>query len=486
MNYEDERAGLPEWQMSTDLTGHSLIEPCPDTPSTEFRIHLGLQPAGMLIAAVLKPLVRESSLLAPDFRSFKRQELTFAGLNLFLLGALLLTHVFFSSCFGSAPPVLFAVLAAGLAANAAELIWINRRQFLSPESIVTLTWVTIATNMTVAFALASLSYRQDIQYFALMIAPIFQAAFRLSFSATLLTVTVSDGLIFFWVWNYFRSHPPQELNEYIEAGTISAIYAIAGLLVWILVNHLRSKQTDLVRSLSELEEAKAKLLIEEKLAAVGRFSSAIAHEIRNPVAMISSALTTAFQLRPDSPESQEMFDIAAKEASRLEKLTTDFLAYARPRSPSKERCDITDSIAYVADICRGRAREMGVAVCSAGTDGLWAEADAGQLQQALLNLAMNAIEGSAPGGVVVLRGSRDGDRIRIDVENANGPIPAAAVARIFEPFFTTRPAGTGLGLAIARNIVLGHGGDLVLSCNRRDMIQFSIVLPVCSRETESS
>jgi len=465
-----------------------LTKPALDAASVEFRINLELRTAGILIAAVLKPLVRESSLLAPDFRSFKRQELTFTGLNLFLLAVLFLTHMFFSSYFGSPPPVLFAVLAAGLAANGVELIWMNGTKFLGPESIVTLTWATIAMNMTVAFALASLSYRQDIQYFALMIAPIFQAAFRLSFVATLLTVTASDSLIFYWVWNYFRLHPPPELNEYIEAATIASIYAIAGLLVWILVNHLRSKQTDLARSLNELEEAKAKLLIEEKLAAVGRFSSAIAHEIRNPVAMISSALTTAFRHRPDSPESKEMFDIAAKEVSRLEKLTTDFLAYARPRSPSKERCDAADSIAYITDICRARAMELGVAIRSEGMDGLWVEADTSQLQQALLNLAMNAIEGSAAGGAVVLRGRHDGDTgresIRIEVENACGPIPAAAVARIFEPFFTTKPAGTGLGLAIARNIVLGHGGDLVLSCNQPEMVRFSIVLPVSQRGTE--
>ena len=88
------------------------------------------------------------------------------------------------------------------------------------------------------------------------------------------------------------------------------------------MNHLRSKQTDLVKSMIELDQAKERLLIEEKLAAVGRFSTAIAHEIRNPVAMISSALTTASSRQLDLAQSQEMFDIAAKEAGRLERLTT--------------------------------------------------------------------------------------------------------------------------------------------------------------------
>jgi len=179
-----------------------------------------------------------------------------------------------------------------------------------------------------------------------------------------------------------------------------------------------------------------------------------------------------------------MFEIAAKEASRLERLTTDFLSYARPRSPSKERGDVSDSIGYIADICRARATELAVTIRTEGEEGLWADLDGGQLQQALLNLAMNAIEASPSGATVVLRGRRADGRIWIEVENGYGPIPDASVGCIFEPFFTTKPAGTGLGLAIARNIVLGLGGDLVLSRNQSDVVQFAIVLPAYARETE--
>jgi two-component system, NtrC family, sensor histidine kinase HydH len=448
------------------------------TQSGASPIGFRLRAAAILIADVLEQLVRESSLLAPDFRSFRRQEFTFISLNLVLLSALALSQIFFSSYYRGAPPLLLGVLAAGLVANGLELLWLRSKNDLSPEGIVALTWTMIALNMSVAFALASLSYRQDIQYFALMITPVFQAAFRLSLGANLLTVAASDGLILFWAWNYFRLHPPYDLNEYIEAGTISVIYAIAGILVWTLVNHLRTKQTELARSLVELEEARARLLVEEKLAAVGRFSSAIAHEIRNPVAMISSALTTAFNRGPDSAEAREMFDIAATEAFRLEKLTTDFLTYARPRSLSRQRCDVADSIAYIADVCRPRATETGVAIRREGPDELWADVDSGLLQQALLNLSKNAIEASPSGAEVMLRGVRDDNKLRIEIENRGGSIPFASAENIFEPFFTTKPTGTGLGLAIARSIVMAHGGDLILSRNDTEMVQFSIILPV--------
>ena len=110
--------------------------------------------------------------------------------------------------------------------------------------------------------------------------------------------------------------------------------------------------------------------------------------------------------------------------------------------------------------------------------------DAGQVQQALLNLVINAIEASPSGGVILLRGMRDNGLIRIEIENSTGPIPHEAVDRVFEPFFTTKLSGTGLGLAIARNIARGHGGELVLSRNLADSVQFSITLPVYTGEAE--
>lgn len=438
----------------------------------------------MLMANVLRKLIRESSLLAPDFPSFQRQESIFIVLNLLVLAALLLIHTLFSSFFGTPPRLLLAVLAAGFLINVLELIWVQGAQALTATGIVALTWSTIALNMVLAFVLASLSYRQDTQYFALLVPPILQAAVRLSFWSTTAVVAGSTALDFFWVWNYFRTHPPAQINEYMEAGTISLIYATVGILVWMLVNHLRGKEADLKRSLVELEQAKERLLIEEKLAAVGRFSSAIAHEIRNPVAMISSALATAFNNGLDPAERQEMFEIAAKEAARLEKLTTDFLIYARPRPPAVQPGDVSESIGYVADICRPNAAKKAVAIQTDARDGLRADMDAGQFQQALLNLVMNAVEASRSGGVVLLRAMRDKLWIRVEIENSSGPIPAEAADRVFEPFFTTKPSGTGLGLAIARNIARGHGGDLVLTRNQPDAVQFSITLPACTGELE--
>jgi signal transduction histidine kinase len=431
----------------------------------------------MLRANVLKRLIHESLLLAPDLASFKRQESTFVVLNLFVLAILLLTQSLFSSYLGTPSSLLVAVLGLGFLLNVLEMLWLRRLSSINANQVLTLTWCSILLNMMLAFALASLSNRRDAQYFALMALPVVQAAFRLPAVPTATVVTVSCLLNIFWVWHFFHLHPPVVVGEYVEAGTVSLIYLLVGTLVWSLVHHLRSTHTSLERSLAELKQTRERLLVEEKLAAVGRLSSAIAHEIRNPVAMISSALDTALKNSLKPQDREEMFGIAARESGRLVTLTTDFLTYARPRMPEKHSADAAESIAYVAEVCGPHATANAVTIQVETPERLQTNMDSGQVQQALLNLVKNAIEASAPGGIVFVRGRRQGDRIRVDIENSNGPMPHDTAERVFEPFFTTKPSGTGLGLAIARNIVRGHGGELSLSCNQPDSVRFSITLP---------
>ena len=428
-------------------------------------------------ATVKKPSIGRPAKNPTDFLSFRHQETVLAGLNLLLLALLFLAQLFWPKYLGSPHlPVLF-ILSLGMAVNFGELLWVRLVEDLRERSVVPLTWTTNAFNMAVAFGVALYSYKQDVQYFALMIPPILRAAFRLSLGATLLTVAIGDSLIFFWVWNYFRVHPPADPGVYIEAGTIALICAVMGLMVEMLAGVLRNKQSALSESLGQLQKTEARLRVEERLAAVGRLSSAIAHEIRNPVAMISSALATAANRAPGTVENQEMYDIANKEAARLERLTTDFLVYARPGLPAKTMSDLSETIGYIGEICRPRAAENSVEVRCVSEPNLWAEVDGGQVQQALLNLAMNALDASLPGSPVTLRGGIDGDWIRIEVENANGPIPPETVACIFEPFFTTKQSGTGLGLAISRKIAVAHGGDIVLTRNDAKLIRFVLTLP---------
>lgn len=177
-------------------------------------------------------------------------------------------------------------------------------------------------------------------------------------------------------------------------------------------------------------------------------------------------------------QRQEMFDIATKEATRLEKLTSEFLMYARPQPINKVVSSASDTLLYVASACRAFASEKGVDLEVDVASDLNVNMDAAKVQQALLNLVKNAIEASPPQQAVTLHGQLSKDRaIWFEVHNAGPPISKDVLKQIFEPFFTTKEVGAGLGLAIARNIARAHGGDLFLRVNEPGRVCFTLELP---------
>ena len=410
--------------------------------------------------------------------SFRQQASIFSIVNLFVIAGLLLLQVLLPPYWGRLSLVLFVALGFGFLFHTAVFIWIQARpNTITAKMILYLTVASIAVNSKLTLIAAATNH-EDSQYFALMIIPILEAAFRFSFLATMVVVAIADALSFFWVWEYYRVHPSQQFNEYIEAGTVSVIYTLVGIIVWLLVNRLKQKEVHMARNLEELRQTRKQLLEEEKLAAVGRLSSAIAHEIRNPVAMISSSLEMANERGATETERKEMFDIAAKEAKRLEKLTGDFLEYAKPQVLEKTTSSASDTLLYVASACKAYALETGVVVEVEVQPDLTISMDAGRVQQALLNLLKNAIEASQAEQSIILRGIlTDKGSVWLEVHNVGPPIPKEALKQIFEPFFTTKRHGTGLGLAIARNIARAHGGDLFLRVNEPGRVCFTLELP---------
>ena len=331
--------------------------------------------------------------------------------------------------------------------------------------------------LTFGVLVISLGTYEDSHYPILFVLPLLSAAFRFSFPAALATMAVASSLTIAQVWVSGRSRPQMAPSEYFESVTIALIYAVVTPVVAMLVRGLRQRELDLRRHADALQRTRDKLVAEEKFAAVGRLASAVAHEVRNPVAMIVSSLATATKSTTTPALRDEMFGIAGREASRLERVTTDFLAYARPRAVDARETSVASALAYVGDLLRSHAERRGVRVAIEGDEALIVSADAFQLHQALLNLGLNAVQAAAPGSTVRLRGSAEPSIVRLAVENAGPAIPAEIVARLFEPFFTTRPDGTGLGLSIARNIARAHGGDVALAENTPEMVRFEIALP---------
>ena len=407
--------------------------------------------------------------------AFRRQQIAFGVLTLFVIAVLLVIHTLFASLLGEPSAALMLLLGGAFFLKMLEVIWLQgKRDGINEKASRIETLASVAGTFLLAFLLAYFTNRDDPPYFVLLAIPILQCAYHLRFTSTILTIAAAISMMFAWTHHFFSSHPPPRPTEYLEIAMIAAIYTLMGLLVWYLVQQLKTNERRLYTSMRELEATRERLIFEEKLAAVGRFASSIAHEIRNPVAMITSSLATANHLSGDGPEREEMFGIAGREARRLEKLTKDFLIYARPVTPQTSETSLVGILEHIVDLTKMHASGRNLAVSYELCGNTHASIDQSQIEAALVNLCLNAVDATPEGGRIEVRSRNDGRRLLLDVENSGPRIEPEHLKQVFEPFFTTKPGGTGLGLAIARGVALAHGGDLYVSRNEDGMVVFTL------------
>lgn len=412
-----------------------------------------------------------------EAQAYRRQQVAFSVLTLFVLSILLLLHALFARLLGEPSIPVIVCLGIGFSWKVMEVVWLQgRSEGISRNAGRRETVASILGIFALAAVLSFLTDRDESPYFVLLAIPILQSAYHLGLFSTIITVVGSVGMVFSWNVHYFALHPPPRSTEYLECGMIAVIFSLMGPLVWYLVNQLDERQTRLYAKMQELQTARELLAGEEKLAAIGRLASGVAHEIRNPVAMITSALATASVPEADVTERNEMYCIAQREAKRLERLTTEFLTYARPSKPRCTESNLGDLLRHVAEVTRVRAVKSSIEVVCDPTDDVSAVIDAAQVEGALLNLALNAVDATPKNGRIELRSQCNNKEVICEVQNSGPRIPDANLDKIFEPFFTTKAGGTGLGLAIANSVAKAHRGSLSVTRNEDGAVVFALMI----------
>jgi signal transduction histidine kinase len=402
-------------------------------------------------------------------------------LNLAILIVFISVELFFSYLRYATPKLMFLVALGGIAFRSVELAILRKRSELSLKASLTFAKVSVGWNLVLPFLLAAATQQFHTHYFGLLILPVLESALYFTLPIALGTSFAASALVLFWVGYAADFKPPYQLGELLEATTLVLIYFIVGPLIWWLVDLLGHREEQLEQRLEDLEAAKTRVIEGEKLAAVGRLASAVAHEIRNPVAIISSALEAANSNTFSAEDRTEMFRVAAAESSRLERLTTDFLTYAQPTIAPFTQVDAVALVGYIVAIARAQALSKKVKFTLLSDGECLLCGNEGQIQQALLNLLLNAVDASPDFGHVLVSVKKIKEYIKIFVQNEGPSIPPHAVPQIFEPFFTAKRGGTGLGLPIARTIAEKHSGDLTLEKNEEECIVFVLTLPVAQQ-----
>jgi two-component system NtrC family sensor kinase len=229
----------------------------------------------------------------------------------------------------------------------------------------------------------------------------------------------------------------------------------------------------------------------EKLAAVGRLAAGVVHEINNPLATIAACAESlekriaegAFAESSEIEDLKEYLGLIRDEAFRCKQITHGLLDFSRLRAGNRVPVNLADTIKMTARLVTHQQRGDNIQIEIETMKNLPVIlGDEGQLQQAVVALATNAIDAMPEGGTLTLRAAPSGPNVRIEISDTGVGISPENLTKIFDPFFTTKDVGrgTGLGLAVCYGIVSEHGGRLDVRSTVGVGTTFTISLPKAS------
>ncbi len=269
----------------------------------------------------------------------------------------------------------------------------------------------------------------------------------------------------------------------IMAAIVIALGAGAFFFIFVIQNYyLVDRTLEETRDYTKQVEEMARQ--SEKLAAVGKLASGVAHEIRNPLSSIRGFAQFLSRSLSDRPREKEYADIMVKEVDRINGVVSDLLTLSRSAAPELDLVDMEKLVNHAVRLVEDDAESRNIQIHKNMPVPMEKVLlDANQITQALLNLLLNAIQGVESDGNITIgiHPDRALKRIILWVEDDGPGIPVEMREKIFDPFVTTREEGNGLGLAIVRTIVGNHMGDIRLESpppGKSKGSRFTIYFPV--------
>jgi signal transduction histidine kinase/CheY-like chemotaxis protein len=229
----------------------------------------------------------------------------------------------------------------------------------------------------------------------------------------------------------------------------------------------------------KIEDSQNALLQAEKMAAAGRLSASIAHEVNNPLQSVQNCLHLAGREDLSPEKRKEYFDMARSELDRLSITVQRMLDFYRPGVTKPEKVQLTELLNYVVNLTNKQLTERGILVKAELPNNLpMVMAVSSQIQQVFINLILNSFDAMPKGGTLRINGRVVNDGVELLFQD-NGPgVTRDNQSSIFEPFFSTKEGGTGLGLTVSYNIIIAHRGSLDLVLNHGKGACFRVFLPI--------
>lgn len=235
-----------------------------------------------------------------------------------------------------------------------------------------------------------------------------------------------------------------------------------------------------VEDITEFEQLLAQTIQSEKLAEVGRMSAGIAHEINNPLSVISYACQILQETETPSEAGRELLERISLEVERLSHLTSELLTYSGRQEDRRAPTDLNQTLDDVLTLLTYEIKKHQIHIVKKFDELPFPEVDANKFKQIFLNLILNAIQAMETHGTISISTCCTAEHLLISIADSGPGIPDHIKEQIFEPFFTSRKdgTGTGLGLYLCRKIITAYQGSLTVADNPAGGTCFTLQLPV--------
>jgi two-component system NtrC family sensor kinase len=231
----------------------------------------------------------------------------------------------------------------------------------------------------------------------------------------------------------------------------------------------------------ELQKIQQALLQSEKLAAMGRLTSQIAHELNNPIYGIMNTLELLKTEIPPESKRRRILELSLSETQRLSEMLRNMLSFSKPEEEKRRPIRINELVEGILLVMEKQMRESNIKVETSFDDEIpEVMASTNQMRQVMLNMIKNAKEAMPKGGTLTVRTSREDNRVMIHIQDTGMGIPEEIRNKIFEAFFTTKQKvkGVGLGLSVCYGIIKDHSGEIKVESEEGEGTTFTISLPI--------
>jgi signal transduction histidine kinase len=243
-----------------------------------------------------------------------------------------------------------------------------------------------------------------------------------------------------------------------------------------------------IRDAESVRRIENEIELSRRLAAIGRLTSGVAHEVKNPInAIVIHLEILRERLLQMDPETKRHMDIISSEFQRLDRVVKTLVDFSRPMELRLEETDLRRITDEVVALASPEAQQLGVTIVNERSPNpMPARVDEDLVKQALLNVVLNGVQAMQNGGTLTVRSYRQGENGTIEVRDQGAGIPPEVRDKIFNLYFTTKKAGSGIGLAMTYRVLQLHNGALEFESEVDKGTTFRLVLPLMESQGRES